>query len=124
MNDLISREETLMALTGINLPTDRDGLIALFNERIKALPSGMICDECLKELSKKDQPYKCFSKGLERGQKDIVRLELKLAKAEEKLNAIRIELTHVKGFAEDKHLIKVFDILNDESPLAEKGEWR
>lgn len=38
MKDLISREGALMALTGINLPTDRDKLIALFNERIKALP--------------------------------------------------------------------------------------
>lgn len=38
MSDLIGREEALMALTGANLPTDRDKLIALFNERIKALP--------------------------------------------------------------------------------------
>lgn len=35
--DLISKEEALMALTGVNLPTDRDKLIALFDKRIKAL---------------------------------------------------------------------------------------
>ena len=35
--DLISREEALMALTGMNFPTDRDKLIALFDKRIKAL---------------------------------------------------------------------------------------
>lgn len=39
MKDLISREEALMALTGANLPTDRDKLIALFDKRIKALPT-------------------------------------------------------------------------------------
>lgn len=39
MSDLISREEALMALTGANLPTDRDKLIALFDKRIKALPT-------------------------------------------------------------------------------------
>ena len=37
MSDLIKREEALMALTGMNLPTDKDKLIALFNGRIKAL---------------------------------------------------------------------------------------
>ena len=37
LKDLISREEALMALTGVNLPTDRDKLIALYDKRIKAL---------------------------------------------------------------------------------------
>ena len=37
-DDCVSREETIMCLTGINLPTDIDKLIALYNERIKALP--------------------------------------------------------------------------------------
>ena len=39
MSDLISRKEALMALTGVNLPSDRDKLIALFDKRIKALPT-------------------------------------------------------------------------------------
>ena len=37
--DCISREEALLALTGMDLPTDRDKLIALFTERIQHLPS-------------------------------------------------------------------------------------
>lgn len=36
--DCISREEALLALTGMDLPTDRDKLIALFTERIQQLP--------------------------------------------------------------------------------------
>ena len=32
--DCVSREQALLALTGIDLPTDRDKLIALFTERI------------------------------------------------------------------------------------------
>ncbi len=35
--DAVSREEAIMCLTGINLPTDTDKLIALYNERLKAL---------------------------------------------------------------------------------------
>ena len=34
-DDCVSREETIMCLTGINLPTDIDKLIDLYNERIK-----------------------------------------------------------------------------------------
>lgn len=34
----ISKEQALLALTGIDLPTDRDKLIALFTERIQHLP--------------------------------------------------------------------------------------
>lgn len=37
-DDCISREEALLALTGMDLPTDRDKLIALFTERIQHLP--------------------------------------------------------------------------------------
>lgn len=37
--DCISREEALLALTGMDLPTDRDKLIALFTERIQQMPS-------------------------------------------------------------------------------------
>lgn len=37
--DAVSREEAIMCLTGINLPTDTDKLIALYHKRIKALPS-------------------------------------------------------------------------------------
>lgn len=36
--DCISREHALLALTGMDLPTDRDKLIALFTERIQHLP--------------------------------------------------------------------------------------
>lgn len=36
--DCVSREEALLALTGMDLPTDRDKLIALFTERIQHLP--------------------------------------------------------------------------------------
>ena len=36
--DCVSREQALLALTGIDLPTDRDKLIALFTERIQHLP--------------------------------------------------------------------------------------
>lgn len=36
--DCISREQALLSLTGIDLPTDRDKLIALFTERIQHLP--------------------------------------------------------------------------------------
>ena len=36
--DCISREQALLALTGMDLPTDRDKLIALFTERIQHLP--------------------------------------------------------------------------------------
>ena len=35
--DCISREQALLALTGMDLPTDRDKLIALFTERIQQL---------------------------------------------------------------------------------------
>ncbi len=79
----------------------------------------MICDECLKELSSKDQPYKCFSKGLERGQKDMTRLSLKLAKAEEKLKAIRLQMTYIKGYGTDKHWLKIMDILNDNDEISD-----
>jgi hypothetical protein len=37
--DAVSREAALLALTGIDLPTDRDKLIALFTNRIQHLPS-------------------------------------------------------------------------------------
>lgn len=37
--DAISREQALLALTGMDLPTDGDKLIALFTERIQHLPS-------------------------------------------------------------------------------------
>ena len=36
--DCISRDQALLALTGKDLPTDRDKLIALFTERIQHLP--------------------------------------------------------------------------------------
>jgi hypothetical protein len=36
--DCISREQALLALTGMDLPTDRDKLIALFTNRIQHLP--------------------------------------------------------------------------------------
>lgn len=36
--DAVSREEAIMCLTGINLPTDTDELIALYHKRLKALP--------------------------------------------------------------------------------------
>lgn len=36
--DAVSREEAIMCLTGINLPTDPDELIALYHKRLKALP--------------------------------------------------------------------------------------
>lgn len=36
--DYISREAALLALTGMDLPTDRDKLIALFTDRIQHLP--------------------------------------------------------------------------------------
>jgi hypothetical protein len=36
--DAVSRELALLALTGMDLPTDRDKLIALFTERIQHLP--------------------------------------------------------------------------------------
>ena len=36
--DAVSREEAIMCLTGINLPTDTDKLIALYHKRLKALP--------------------------------------------------------------------------------------
>lgn len=80
----------------------------------------MICDECLKELKPKDQPYKCFGKGLERGQKDMINLQLKLAKAESKLKAIRLQMTYIKGYGTDKHWLKIMDILNDDSELGDK----
>lgn len=37
--DAVSREQALLALTGMDLPTDRDKLIALFTNRIQNLPS-------------------------------------------------------------------------------------
>lgn len=37
-DDCISRQAAIMCLTGINLPTDLDKLIALYNKRLKALP--------------------------------------------------------------------------------------
>lgn len=37
--DAVSREAALLALTGMDLPTDRDKLIALFTNRIQQLPS-------------------------------------------------------------------------------------
>ena len=37
--DLISREEALMAITGVNLPNDKYKLIALYDKSIKALPT-------------------------------------------------------------------------------------
>jgi hypothetical protein len=37
-SDAVSRELALLALTGMDLPTDRDKLIALFTERIQHLP--------------------------------------------------------------------------------------
>jgi hypothetical protein len=36
--DAVSREAALLALTGMDLPTDRDKLIALFTNRIQHLP--------------------------------------------------------------------------------------
>jgi len=40
-SDAVSREQALLALTGMDLPTDRDKLIALFTNRIQHLPAVM-----------------------------------------------------------------------------------
>lgn len=68
MSDLISREEALMALTGVNLPNDRDKLIALFDNRIKALTTvepQEHTDEKFDELMKQYKHLRKYASDLE-----------------------------------------------------------
>lgn len=93
MSDLISREDALMALTGVNLPTDRDKLIALFDERIKALstvePQGF--EDYLKQyLGENDQMIIG---------KDVYE-ELKY-EAGEKYNELMLQYKHLRKYASD-----------------------
>lgn len=82
----------------------------------------MICEECLKELNPKDMPYKCFSKGLKVGHKDITYERNARDKAENKLKNIRAEITYIKGFEKDKHFLKIIEILNSDEVEHEQTE--
>lgn len=57
--------------------------------------STKICEECLKEISPKDQPYKCFGRGMRVGRKDVEArnksLENKIRELETKVDKLTAE---------------------------------
>lgn len=57
-----------------------------------------ICEECLKELSEQDKPYKCFNKGYlcgeKKSQRKIIDLESKIDTLTEENNRLKIRLAN------------------------------
>lgn len=95
-----------------------------------------ICEECLKELSPKDQPYKCFNKGMNRGREDSIKeiheLKSELRAYERAIERIRGELqSKLNAVTEEEikvapHYLTALYIVNKEIELRkdlEEKKW-